>query len=252
LSKRVPCLFDRGIQPAGGLRRAPRRSHSIGNCCCRVTYLVANEGCWPAGDERIQCPVWRSAHAICAAANTSSLKRLNFAMKFRVCAAALAAMFVACLVTPSAEAARRARPAPVEEPVWSFWSTPAPVARERRVSPLRAAQRNDRSERVNRRASSHDTPSSSRSSGLGPRPAQWCGWYMRSQLGGGPEFNLAANWRRYGSPGSPQVGAVVVWPHHVGVITGRASNGQWIVKQGNYSGRVHEGPRSVAGAVFRV
>jgi hypothetical protein len=85
------------------------------------------------------------------------------------------------------------------------------------------------------------------------RPSQWCGWWMRTQLGGGPEMNLAANWRSWGSRASgPQVGAVVVWPHHVGMITGRASNGKWIVKSGNDGGAVRERARSVAGAVFRV
>jgi hypothetical protein len=89
-------------------------------------------------------------------------------------------------------------------------------------------------------------------SGLGPRPAQWCGWYMRSLRGGGSEFNVAANWRGYGSPSSPQVGAVVVWDHHVGLITGQAANGEWIVKSGNWGGRVHEGARSIAGATVRI
>jgi len=90
------------------------------------------------------------------------------------------------------------------------------------------------------------------SAGVGPRPARWCGWWMRTQLGGGPELNLARNWKNWGRPSGPQVGAVVVWPHHVGIITGRASNGQWIVKSGNDGGRVRERPRSVTGAVFRV
>jgi hypothetical protein len=45
---------------------------------------------------------------------------------------------------------------------------------------------------------------------------------------------------------------VVVWSHHVGMITGRTAGGQWIVKSGNDGGRVRERPRSVAGAVFRV
>ncbi len=27
---------------------------------------------------------------------------------------------------------------------------------------------------------------------MGPRPARWCGWYMRTQFGGGPEYNLGA------------------------------------------------------------
>lgn len=89
-------------------------------------------------------------------------------------------------------------------------------------------------------------------SGVGARPSAWCGWWMRTQLGGGPEYNLAANWRRYGSPTHAQVGAVVVWNHHVGMITGRASNGQWIVKSGNDGHRVRERARSVSGAVFRI
>ncbi|PPD00837.1 MAG: hypothetical protein CTY31_05490 [Hyphomicrobium sp.] len=75
---------------------------------------------------------------------------------------------------------------------------------------------------------------------------------MRTQLGGGPEFNLARNWRKYGRPSGPQVGAVVVWNSHVGIITGRAANGKWIVKSGNDGGRVRERARSVAGATFRV
>ncbi|HVZ04947.1 hypothetical protein [Hyphomicrobium sp.] len=87
---------------------------------------------------------------------------------------------------------------------------------------------------------------------VGGRPRAWCGWWMRTQLGGGPEYNLAANWRHYGRPSGPQVGAVVVWPHHVGIITGRAANGRWIVKSGNDGNRVRERPMSVAGAVFRM
>lgn len=92
----------------------------------------------------------------------------------------------------------------------------------------------------------------SRASEEGGRPSAWCGWWMRTQLGGGPEYNLAANWRNWGRSSGPRVGAVVVWPHHVGMITGRASNGQWIVKSGNDGGRVRERARSVSGAVFRV
>ncbi|MHB0785586.1 C40 family peptidase [Bradyrhizobium sp. 5.13L] len=39
---------------------------------------------------------------------------------------------------------------------------------------------------------------------------------------------------------------IVVWRHHVGVITGRAANGEWIVKSGNDGNRVRERPRSLA------
>jgi hypothetical protein len=88
--------------------------------------------------------------------------------------------------------------------------------------------------------------------GVGARPSRWCGWWMRTQKGGGPELNLAHNWTHWGRPSGPQVGAVVVWSHHVGMITGRTASGEWIVKSGNDGGRVRERPRSVAGAVFRV
>ncbi len=91
-----------------------------------------------------------------------------------------------------------------------------------------------------------------RRSGVGARPGKWCGWWMRTQKGGGPEYNVAWNWRKYGSPSGPQVGAVVVWRHHVGMIVGRASNGQWIVKSGNDGGAVRTRARSVAGAIFRI
>jgi hypothetical protein len=87
---------------------------------------------------------------------------------------------------------------------------------------------------------------------LGPRPRRWCGWWMRSQRGGGPELNLAWNWSRWGRPTTPQVGAVVVWRHHVGEIVGQASNGRWIVRSGNDGGAVRTRARSVAGAVFRI
>ena len=95
-------------------------------------------------------------------------------------------------------------------------------------------------------------PMQARHSGVGPRPRRWCGWWMRTQRGGGPEFNVAWNWRKYGRPTAAQVGAVVVWRHHVGEIVGRAPNGMWIVRSGNDGGRVRERARSVAGAVFRI
>jgi hypothetical protein len=94
--------------------------------------------------------------------------------------------------------------------------------------------------------------SSRGSKGVGPRPSRWCGWWMRTQKGGGPELNLARNWAHWGRPSGPRIGAVVVWSHHVGMITGRSASGQWIVKSGNDGGQVRERPRSVAGAVFRV
>jgi hypothetical protein len=83
------------------------------------------------------------------------------------------------------------------------------------------------------------------------RPGAWCGWYMRSQVGGdpGPTFNLARSWAHYGSDaGGPSVGAIVVWRHHVGKIVGE-ENGQWIVQSGNDGHAVRTRPRSLAGAI---
>lgn len=125
-------------------------------------------------------------------------------------------------------------------------STRSAQARNRRLARAERYEE-DRSERSNLGAGS-----GMRHSGLGPRPRQWCGWWMRSRRGGGPEFNVAWNWRKYGSATSPQVGAVVVWRHHVGEIVGRAANGQWIVRSGNDGGAVRTRARSVAGAVFRI
>jgi hypothetical protein len=91
---------------------------------------------------------------------------------------------------------------------------------------------------------------SSRRGGYGGRPSAWCGWEMRHLVGNdpGPEFNLARNWARWGRPTQPSVGAVVVWPHHVGKIVGREGD-QWVIQSGNDGGRVRVRPRSIAGAI---
>ena len=155
---------------------------------------------------------------------------------------ASAALLVAVTMAAPAEA-RRSRPADEHsvsrhssEPR-NFWDGPAEPAR--RAQPARA-NREDYSS------------SSEGSHSVGARPGKWCGWYLRTQKGGGPELKLAANRARWGSAASgPHVGAVVVWPHHVGEITGQASNGQWVVRSGNDGGRVRERAQSVAGARFR-
>jgi hypothetical protein len=117
----------------------------------------------------------------------------------------------------------------------------------------RAARRVRRKQRTERAYTARsEIPLAAPYRHVGPRPGAWCGWWMRTQRGGGPEFNLAWNWSRWGRPSEPRVGAVVVWRHHVGEITGRTKNGQWIVRSGNDGNRVRERPRSVAGAVFRI
>jgi len=87
--------------------------------------------------------------------------------------------------------------------------------------------------------------------GRGGRPRAWCGWFARRMVGQdpGPAFNLARNWVRWGRPAAPAVGVMVVWSHHVGMITGRTADGRWIVKSGNDGHAVRERPRSLAGAI---
>lgn len=88
------------------------------------------------------------------------------------------------------------------------------------------------------------------SSGLGGRPAAWCGWQMRQLVGSdpGPQYNLARNWVHWGHAGPPGVGAVVVWAHHVGKIVGQ-ENGQWLIQSGNDGNQLRTRPRSIVGAI---
>jgi hypothetical protein len=82
------------------------------------------------------------------------------------------------------------------------------------------------------------------------RPAAWCGWEMRRLVGAdpGPSFNLARNWAHWGRPGPAGIGAVVVWPHHVGKIVGQ-QNGEWVIESGNDGHAFRARPRSIAGAI---
>jgi hypothetical protein len=88
------------------------------------------------------------------------------------------------------------------------------------------------------------------SGGAGPRPSAWCGWAMRQLVGGDPgtSYNLARNWAHWGRSGPAGVGAVVVWPHHVGKIVGQ-ENGQWIIESGNDGHALRSRARSIAGAI---
>jgi len=83
-----------------------------------------------------------------------------------------------------------------------------------------------------------------------PRPRAWCGWWMRHELGVADRaYNLARHWAEYGSSAhGPAVGTIVVWPHHVGLVTGRTESG-WIVKSGNDGREVRERERSLRGAI---
>lgn len=126
------------------------------------------------------------------------------------------------------------------------------VRRERRNNVVQHRVREQREDDDSGRRVRKNRETSAEHHRVGERPRQWCGWWMRTQRGGGPELNLAWNWSRWGRPTVAQIGAVVVWPHHVGEIVGKAPNGQWIVRSGNDGGAVRTRARSVAGAVFRI
>lgn len=88
-----------------------------------------------------------------------------------------------------------------------------------------------------------------------PRPGKWCMWWLRRELGipraafRPYEWNLARAGRYIGAPATgPAPGVIVVWRHHVGIITGRR-DGRWVVKSGNDGGRVRERARSLKGAI---
>jgi hypothetical protein len=79
----------------------------------------------------------------------------------------------------------------------------------------------------------------------------WCGFYMMHYFGKTDRrLALARNWAREGSDaGGPGAGVVVVWPHHVGLIVGRAADGRWLVHSGNDGGRVRTRPRGLTGVI---
>jgi hypothetical protein len=83
------------------------------------------------------------------------------------------------------------------------------------------------------------------------RARAWCGTYLSKYLHQSDRrLARAREWARVGSSaGGPGIGVVVVWPHHVGIITGQASNGEWIVHSGNDGGAIRTRPRSVSRAI---
>lgn len=86
------------------------------------------------------------------------------------------------------------------------------------------------------------------------RPRAWCGWWLGQHLGlVDRKLWLARNWVTVGHHAAgPGVGVIVVWRHHVGIITGRTARG-WVVKSGYDGHAVRERVRSVAGAIaYRV
>jgi hypothetical protein len=109
--------------------------------------------------------------------------------------------------------------------------------------------RRSKSGRSQRRSYAYEQPPRYNDA-LGPRPAAWCGWEMRRLVSSdpGPAYNLARNWARWGHAGPAGVGAVVVWPHHVGKIVGQLG-GMWVIESGNDGHRLRTRPRSITGVI---
>jgi len=84
---------------------------------------------------------------------------------------------------------------------------------------------------------------------LGTNPTgrghQWCGAFMDlilKKTGHKPGSNLAVAYAHYGTRVSgPQVGAIAVMSHHVGVVSGIDPNGNPVLVSGNHNRTVAEG-----------
>lgn len=136
---------------------------------------------------------------------------------------------------------KKQRPAPVprERP----FTAPAHIAGEYGAEPMSVWQgvKREATEAV-RRVISFGRPAGA--------PRAWCGFWLGQHLGK-PDRKLwlARNWAYEGAGlGGPAIGAVVVWPHHVGIITGKTASG-WVVKSGNDGHAVRERVRSVSRAI---
>lgn len=81
-------------------------------------------------------------------------------------------------------------------------------------------------------------------------PHAWCGCWLASHLGlSDRSLWLARKWAAIGSPaGGPRVGAIAVWPHHVGQITAVDGN-RILLLSGNDGRAVRERWRSTAGII---
>jgi hypothetical protein len=110
---------------------------------------------------------------------------------------------------------------------------------------------------VSHRRRSREVEHSSSSEGGRPPgcPHAWCGCFLAAKKGlHDPRLYVARNWATlYGSPTSPQPGAVVVWNHHVGELVEHIKGNIWMVLSGNDGHAVRARPRSISGAIaFRI
>ena len=120
----------------------------------------------------------------------------------------------------------------------------------RNISGYSTSSRSHFDERWSNRARAVRHGSRTVNGNMSGRPRAWCGWWLGHHLGmADRRLWLARNWAQVGQNiGKPQLGAVVVWRHHVGIITGRVGK-QWVIKSGNDGQGVRERVRSIAGAI---
>lgn len=77
----------------------------------------------------------------------------------------------------------------------------------------------------------------------------WCGWWLGQHLGlTDRKLWLARNWASVGAPSGRVIGSVVVWNHHVGIITD-VSGARIKVLSGNDGHRVRNRWRSGSGVI---
>ena len=76
-------------------------------------------------------------------------------------------------------------------------------------------------------------------------PSAWCGFWLGRHLGLlDRKLWLARNWASVGSPAAKEVGSIVVWRHHVGLVTD-VSGARIKVLSGNDGHRVRNRWRNV-------
>jgi hypothetical protein len=86
----------------------------------------------------------------------------------------------------------------------------------------------------------------------GGRPAAWCGYWMRHNVGRdpGPAFNLARNWARWGvAAAGPAPDVIGVMAHHVFKVLAVLGAGRVLAISGNDGHAVRTRARSTAGVI---
>jgi uncharacterized protein (TIGR02594 family) len=88
---------------------------------------------------------------------------------------------------------------------------------------------------------------------LGLRRTLWCAAWVNKMLARvglrGTGSDAAISFARWGKPSGPVRGAIMVMPHHVGVVTGSCGPGSVRLLSGNHGHRVGEGCYSIRRAV---